>query len=182
MSIKTRPRRAAGTAALGSTGVAQHVRTPALVTVEVEPTGDEAELTPFRLQFDARLIDGRYQVHQATLTQVDGGQSVTATSLSAIRWPELMRRALAGLVYVMVEDEAGHTISALSLGAAGRPADDDSTLATYLSYSYLVAHAVGLDPTKEVGAEYGLTQGAAAQRVRRARKAGLLPPTTKGKR
>ena len=75
------------------------MRTPALVTVEVEPTGDEAELTPFRLQFDARLIDGRYQVHQATLTQVDGGQSVTATSLSAIRWPELMRRALAGLVY-----------------------------------------------------------------------------------
>ena len=48
--------------------------------------------------------------------------------------------------------------------------------------TYLLAQLVGDNPTVAVGLELGISRQIAAQRVSRARKAGLLPPTTKGAR
>ena len=46
---------------------------------------------------------------------------------------------------------------------------------------YMLARAVGGKPTTAVARDAGVSQAAAAQRVRRAREAGLIPPSTPGK-
>ncbi len=46
---------------------------------------------------------------------------------------------------------------------------------------YWIAYAVGENPTAAVAEDLGVSRGAAAQRVKRARDAGYLPPTTSGR-
>jgi hypothetical protein len=47
-----------------------------------------------------------------------------------------------------------------------------------VAYRYLLAKLTGENPTKAVAEDLGISVDAAAQRVRRARQQGLLPPVT----
>ena len=50
-----------------------------------------------------------------------------------------------------------------------------------VALTYSVAHAVGQAPTKAVQTFKGVSHAAAAQWVKRARDAGYLPETSRGK-
>jgi hypothetical protein len=84
---------------------------------------------------------------------------------------EILRRALWQSRQITVQRR---TIDGMVVSGLGR--DEEVTAV------YVLARIMGQHPTKAVGEHFGLKPAAAAQRVARARRAGLLPPTTKGAR
>jgi hypothetical protein len=130
--------------------------------------------------FTATLNPGPIEV---TLTLVDRTYQITELRSEA----GLDFRALAGatgLVAALAEVVAHEMILTTTTGdtySVDHPLEDPVDPLWRVAITYSAAHAVGQPPTKAVAEALGITPGAAAQRVRRAREAGYLPPTKSGK-
>jgi len=94
---------------------------------------------------------------------------ITTRGIMQISLPTILRRALKGKFSTRFRDADGDLVE--------RVVPDDAP-----DLIYMRAQAMGEDPTKAVAKELGISPGAAAQRIARARKQGLLPPTTRGAR
>jgi len=94
---------------------------------------------------------------------------ITTRGIMQISLPAILRRALYRKFSTRFRDKYGDLVERVAL-------DDEPDVI------YMRAQAMGEDPTKAVAKELGISPGAAAQRVARARKQGLLPPTTRGAR
>jgi hypothetical protein len=142
-------------------------------------------LSPLPLELSVVLFEGRYVVRAlsaeavliddmnpnidlAPLVDEHGRRplGVTIDVLSRVRLPEIIRQALRGHVVLGRDDEGG---------SHWTPPDSDDPVVIYLT-----ARACGEHPTKAVAAQLGISHAAAAQRIARARKAGLIPPTKRG--
>jgi len=155
----------------------------ARIVVDAEP-----ELAPFDLAAQVHLVDGRYvvtrlDVHASALAdqpivlgdflgdELDQSYfpsttvpPITARGLAAIRLPAILQAALAPAVNVKRSFADGHEV-------LGMIDANDKLAATYCR-----ARAVGDNPTRAVADELRIGHSAAAQRVSRARKAGIIPP------
>ena len=182
------------------------LRVPQMVHIDVEPTGDEVDLTvvpvkvvtildrsdavgPYRTVGvkDASgqpvelvwLGDWRYAVVHLALdtlavaprtTQeaaVKPRTAITTASLTALRLPALLQRALRPQVALVDEDGAYVT---------GSQDPDDKAVV-----EYLIAQMVSGNPTTAVAEALGVNPNAAAQRVHRLRKVGRLPAAKRGR-
>lgn len=153
---------------------------------------DEPELSPYDLELRVTLQDGRYVVTQLTMNanrltdaddmvrlNRDGSEDdyytpsvsgpVTAVGLGQVKLPPILRQSLRNHVTARRLMSNGEWSTGIS--------EEDLVPTTYL-----LAQLVGDNPTVAVGLELGISRQIAAQRVSRARKAGLLPATTKGAR
>jgi len=146
---------------------AQELIGPASAQIRVE---DEPDLCPYPIvALTVELREGRYDVTELQVN-ADHGPPIAVRGLQTIRIPEIVRRGLRDEVTIRRTTEYGATTTGVSR-------DDEVPLV------YLLARAVGDDPTKAVQEEFKMTtRQAAAQRVARARKAGRIPPTTRGAR
>jgi hypothetical protein len=121
------------------------------------------------LTLDVRLIDGRYVVTQLEAHGPEGGQ-LDVEAVRRFPIAQMLRRTLPG----MLERGAG---TAEALVRLRREPDSPERVALV----YRLAELFGDAPTSAVAADLHISQPAAAQRVRRARQAGLLPPARRGR-
>ncbi|WP_213004756.1 hypothetical protein [Paractinoplanes toevensis] len=129
---------------------------------------------PYQLTLIWTRVNGRPQVAGLHLDPIsDGAPAVTTSLLRDLKLAEIMiedREALDHIPQVklpadvVVEGMRPATVKRLRRAAE----------------IYLAAWRAGERPTKEVGRRMNLTPAAAANLVRRAREAGLLPPTSAG--
>jgi hypothetical protein len=130
--------------------------------------------------FTATLNPGPIEV---TLTLVERTYRITGLRSDA----GLDLRALAGatgLMGALAETVANQMILTTTTGdvySVDHPLEPPVDPLWLVAITYSAAHAVGQPPSKAVAERLGITAGAAAQRVRRARGAGYLPPTSAGK-
>jgi hypothetical protein len=147
----------------------QEVLGPATASITVE---NEPDLCPYpALRVSVRLRDGRYDVDELEIRSYDG-PPITVRGLQTIRFGAILRHrdGLIGEVTIRRTTADGRTVTGV-----GR--DDEIPLV------YVFARAVGENPTQAVQEAFELpSRQAAAQRVARLRKAGRIPPTTKGAR
>jgi hypothetical protein len=136
-------------------------------------THDAAELDAV-LELELAAEGGRIVCERLTATRRPGGPPVTAdvlkglpvvgvVQMAATTWG-LMRKVGRGFEPVTVEDF--EVLPELELVAV----------------LYRRAYAIGDNPTAAVASALGVTRDVAAKRVQAARRAGLLEPTTKGKK
>ena len=153
---------------------------------------NEPELSPYDLEVRVALQDGRYVVTQLTMNAnkvtdapdelrlsrpgseddfytPSASGPVTAVGLGQVKVPPILRQGLRREVTAR---------RLMSNGEWSTGITEEDLVPT----TYLLAQLVGENPTAAVGLELGISRQIAAQRVSRARKAGLLPPTTKGAR
>jgi hypothetical protein len=124
-----------------------------------------------RMTIGMELQGGRYVPITLSAVGPEGGWLDIEDIRDYAYGPQL-RQALAGAVRLVAD--SGETFS------TSRPMTDPDPL-WQVALVYSVALAQGEHPTKAVAHDLGLTAAAAAQRVRRARAKGFLPPTTPGK-
>lgn len=161
----------------------------ALIEVRQEPA-----LSPYSLDLAIRLDEGRYLVAElkaygkssaldysdVARRDINGDEDdfdptpfilppITARGMAAIQYGAIMREALRREVSVRRLNSRGDTVTGI-----GR---EDEVPAIYC-----LARAAGDNPTQAVADELKIGRSAAAQRVARARRAGLLPATTRGAR
>jgi hypothetical protein len=141
---------------------------PVSAAVDVN-VSNEPGLAHFRL--DVELIDRRYQTVRLEATPPPGA-GLDFEAVRRVRVPEMMRDGLASLIVYESVDGESYT--------AERPLDNPDPLWP-VALTYSVAHALGQPPTLAVAERLRISAGAAAQRVKRARDAGYLPATTKGR-
>lgn len=155
---------------------------------------DSARLSPYDLEARVQLHAGRYvvddlkmypRVEYRSLLHIDptGAPAfshdedyaealkgvITTTGLTKIRLGKIILEGMRREVTVRRRGASGDVVTGV-----GREEE--------MARIYCLARAVGENPTKAVAEHYAITSAAAAQRVMRARKAGILPATTKGAR
>lgn len=142
--------------------------------IQVEHEGLDLDL-----QFD--VDDGRLVVTSLCARQRAGGPPVTIDFLKSL---PLVRFAttsvlgdLGGLVQIESRGPRDHTVSSADV-------DDLSALSEVerAAVVYRAAYFFGLPPTAKVAEVLGVSHAVAAKRVQAGRRAGLLEPTTKGKK
>jgi hypothetical protein len=168
---------------------------PSRVAVTVRQPTDHS---PYDLDLVAHLIDGTYVVPDITVMGLyerpdyiaravqafsgagpdeppelptDSGTlpPVTSRGLSEIRLAAILQEALRGQCTVRRTMADGTVVTGV-----GR--EDE------LEVVYVLARAVGENPTQAVAEHFKIGRSAAAQRVARARSAGKLPPASQGAR
>ena len=102
----------------------------------------------------------------------DDGLDLVVLLLGDIPLTHLIRQSMRSSFIVVTPN--GRTYPAYAL-----PDDLDPVWKTAVIYT--AAHAIYDKPTKAVADYFRISRDAAAHRVKRARKAGYLPPTTPGK-
>lgn len=160
---------------------------------ELELIHPAPDLSPFPLQLIAALVDGRYEITQLILRsdrradedmdtlrhgtdrevwRIDRGTrsphlpAITPRGLGEVRLPAILREGLRRLCWPRFRNQFGDMVEGIARG-------DE------LVVEYLLARAVGDNPTKAVADMLGISAGAAAQRVARLRREGRLPAAPK---
>lgn len=141
---------------------------PATATVHVDIDGDP---TLSRVILDVELLDRRYQVTRMELVTPPGA-GLDVQAVTKLDLPSFIRAGVAHLIRMESTDGDVFTHTAPMT-------DPDPLWPVALTYS--VAHVLGESPTAAVASHLRISKGAAAQRVSRARAAGYLPPTMRGK-
>ena len=126
--------------------------------------------------------DGRPFVRSLTVTAADD-RGVDRDRVRRVPVGELMRRCVAVATWVR-HPERGWELSNEAASAAerklsptGRPIAD----AELSEVARVYTEHQGSTPTQAVAAHFHLSPSGAAKRVAKARRAGLLPPTVKGR-
>lgn len=178
---------------LGETGPAATVEAPeeGLVVVNGPFLKDKG---PATLELHMTLEEGRYVIAEMHMwagrlagpvrdrpwsaPDVDdlmGTPSPGGIDLEAVRrfnYRPALRQALAGVVRPITGE--GELLSTQRKPSGTDPNWD-------VALGYVIARAVGDNPTAAVAEDFGISRSAAAQRVRRARQLGYLPKTTRGR-
>jgi hypothetical protein len=123
------------------------------------------------IEIEHLLIDRIYRAVKLTAVGPSSPGYIDFESLRRTNLRTWTRRALAGNVRAVTPHGTYTADSSLS--------NPDPLWAVALTY--VTARATGDNPTAAVAEDFGLTHSAAAQRVKRARDKGYLPPTTPGK-
>ena len=153
---------------LVTTAVGQ-IRTPSRLTVIVDAHGrPDIE----RITFEVALVGRRYHVQRLEAVALPGG-GIELSDLGRLPLSRFFEHAIASKFELVTPD--GETYS------AEQPVPEPIDPLHQVAITYSAAVAVGRPPTQAVAEDLGITANAAAQRVRRAREAGYLPPTTPGK-
>jgi hypothetical protein len=141
---------------------------PVAATIDVEVTGHRCLS---RVVVDVELIDRGYRETRIELTARPDGQTLDFYDLRAplrCSWEQAGIAHLARLV-----SPTGQTFD------VDRPVPDADPMMN-VALTYATAASVNAPPVQFVAERFGISPGAAAQRVKRARDAGYLPPTTPG--
>ena len=141
---------------------------PARCTVVVEVTGLDGLA---HVELGLELIGRRYQVTRLEASPPAG----SGLDLELVRKLDVPLYARYGVAHlVIMESPEGEQYTASS------PLENPDPLWP-VATTYSVAYALGEPPTAAVATDLGISHAAAAQRVKRARDAGYLPPTEKGR-
>lgn len=142
------------------------------------PAADIAATEINDLIYDVRLkvelVDGRYECSSIDCAQKPGGPPVTTNGIRTIPVGSLIAIGLAGNV---MKYEPNPRAAGVVGGPVGPWSDDLVSVAAV----YRLAFACGLPPTTEVAKAFQVSQSVAGNRVMKARRAGLLDATSKGK-
>lgn len=179
---------------LGETGPAATVEAPASVIVHVlAPMHRKRFEGPAEVELHLELEEGQYVIAELHVWARPGAAGERRSR------PYLQGQSLPGAESGGIDFEAVRSFNyrrVLRQGLAGvvRPVSDqgDGLLSTQrkppgvdpnwdVALAYVIAKAVGDNPTQAVAHDLGISQPAAAQRVRRARQLGYLPKTTRGR-
>lgn len=140
-----------------------------------EITATDMDDVPYDVTFDVELVEGRYECVSLTCTRKEGGEPVTTNGIRAV---PIGRIIGLGLERNIMKWKPNPHAEGESVGAPVGHSDDESVRVAAV---YRLAYACGLPPTSEVASALGVSQSVAGNRVMRARKAGLLDPTVKGR-
>lgn len=127
----------------------------------------DAPEVPYVVKFVVELERGRYVCTSLECQRREDGPPVTGQGLR-----DLPVSRLTGLAFTYLAQQLRHESGLV---------DEDSDELLRVAAAYRFAYAVGLPPTKHVAAELGIADSTATKKVMRARRAGLLGPTTPGK-
>jgi hypothetical protein len=149
---------------------------------------DEPEAYDVALELTVEEEGGRLVISSLAAKRRLGGPPVSIEMLKAMPLVRLAREAahravtaspLSGLV--RVEREGGPT-GITTVGPANLKEMEELPEIERAAIAYRAAYFVGDSPTKAVAELLGLTHAVAAKRVQAARRAGLLEPTTQGRK
>jgi hypothetical protein len=124
-----------------------------------------------RATMTVELIDGVYRV-TALIAEGPEDSWLDLEAVRAMRFSELVVQGLVKAVRYHHDDGKTYT--------AEKPLPEQDPL-RFVALTYAMARAAGQHPTARVAEDLGISREAAAQRVKRARDAGYLPPTEPGK-
>lgn len=130
---------------------------------------------PYNVALETELVGDRYLCTEVICSQREGGDPVTTNGLRAVPLGRLIAAGLQDTV--MKSWPIPNTEGEFMVEPVGTWSDDTVNVAAI----YRLAYACGLNPTSEVAAALGVSKSVASNRVMKARRAGLLDPTEKGK-
>jgi hypothetical protein len=132
----------------------------------VIPAGGSFELSDDALPYDVAgsysYIDGRFELVAVTYQSRSGGYVVTGENVRKIPVDRILRDHLSS--YLPRRKKTRRMVRPIAVAS-----------------TYSLAYACHLSPTQAVADAFGITHGAAEQRVIQARELGYLAPTRKGK-
>jgi hypothetical protein len=146
---------------VGSVGLAANLLVPERLILELHLVAEPLSAGMENLTLALRLVDGRYEVERLEAT----GPSDGYLDLEEVRRFNYRPSLVLNL---------SQFLTSQFRYLKPRITDPNARLA----YRYLLAKLTGENPTKAVAEDLGISVDAAAQRVRRARQQGLLPPAT----
>lgn len=134
------------------------------------------------VELDLEVDEGRLVVQRFTAERRTGGPPVTIDVLKAMPLVGLISRAAAaGLLGGLVRSQrvrgATYKVTPVSRHDLEELSPEEGAAVVYRGALF-----VGLPPTATVAEVLGLSHDVAAKRVQAARRAGLLEPTTKGRK
>ena len=125
-----------------------------------------------KVELTVTLIDRKLEIsNMQAYAEVDHGLDIE--DLRRLDTSALLRQAISSAVRTETRAADGSFITE-------SPIENPDPLAR-VALTYSLAYALGERPGAAVARDLGITPGAAAQRIRRARALGYLPPTTPGK-
>jgi hypothetical protein len=140
---------------------------PAKCTVNVEVVGEPGLA---HVELIVELIERRYCVTRLTASP-QPGHTLDMEQVRGLDVAYFVRHGVAHKVLFQGTDGKNYSSS--------YPMQDPDPL-WEVALTYSVAFAIGESPTAAVARDLRISHAAAAQRVKRAREKGLLPPTRKG--
>jgi hypothetical protein len=147
--------------------IAGHFEGPARFSVTFDVEDPPATAGLRELSLDLELSDDRYVITRVEAVAPEGGR-IDLETLRRFNYSAALRDALRhDVVSVPMSREDRIAVQ------LGETTPDPLERAAYV---YTLARLVGESPTKAVADAQGISAAAAAQRVRRARQKGLLPP------
>jgi hypothetical protein len=162
---------------------------PTWVDVVMPGDGDQPRLT-LRLE----VVDKVPQCRQVTITSSEGGREVRPADLKAVHVTEILEEVFAMLAGRVV-DEGGRTViveewgeraqseAVQQIAAARKGRHARSVTPGFLQEVAEVYRSnIKGNPTQAVQTAFSVSKRMASEYVKRAREAGLLPPTTPGKK
>ena len=126
-----------------------------------------------RVTVDCRFVNGRYLTTRLEATPNDGHPIDFYALQHKMKISEGVKAAAYSEVIYDTSDD-GETYTRHKMMADPDPLHR-------VAIAYAMAYAFGESPTAAVGLTFDLKPNAAAQRVKRAREKGYLPPTAPGK-
>lgn len=135
----------------------------------------DVDFLPFDITMKVELVEGRYECTSLTCTQKEGGEPVTTNGIRAVPIGRIIASGLAGRI---MKWKPNPHAEGESVGAPVGSGDDELVR---IAGVYRMAYACGLPPTGAVAEYLEVSQSVAGNRVMKARKAGLLDPTVKGR-
>jgi hypothetical protein len=163
---------------------------PAAIDVECPGDGHQPALH-LRLE----VVDGVPQCRELRIVSVPGGRDVRPVDLGAVRLHQWVEELFAAFAARVIEDGPDGTAAVVEVPFG--PSHDSAvtllhdarkgvgarriTPALLAEVAEVYRAHVGSRPTASVAAAFGVAHRTAALYVQRAREAGLLPPTTRGK-
>lgn len=164
---------------------------PAAIDVQCPSDGHQPALH-LRLE----VVDGAPQCRELRIVSVPGGRDVRPVDLGAVRLHEWVEEFFAAFAARVVEDNPDGTVAVIEVPFG--PSHESAVTALHdarkgrgarrLTPALLAqvadVYRTRFDdrPTSAVAAAFGVAHRTAALYVQRAREAGLLPPTTRGRK
>jgi hypothetical protein len=160
--------------------------------VDVHFEGDGVQPS---LDLRLEVVDGVTQCRELRITSAPGGREVKALDLAAVRLREWVEELYALFAWEVVDRQAGFVRATMSASDAahvdavrafqrarkGKGARK-ITRAFLEEVAKVYRDNLGGKPTEAVGRQYVVAPRTAAGYVEQARAAGILPPTTRGKK
>lgn len=148
-----------------------------------------------RLTLRLEVVDGVPQCREVVVSSVEGGREVKPADLKAVHVTEVLEEVFAALSGRLTKTESGRTVI---LEEWGQRAQNEAVKQIVASRKgrharritpELLAQVAQIyrdnikgNPTEVVATNFGVSKRMASDYVSRARAAGLLPPTTRGKK